>query len=43
MEEFISEGARAQELEMPNVFHGSFPLKLETPGQMPASSQLEPL
>jgi zinc protease len=35
MEEFISEGARAQELEdAKRFFTGSFPLKLETPGQM---------
>jgi zinc protease len=35
MEEFISEGARAQELEeAKRFFTGSFPLRLETPGQM---------
>jgi len=35
MEEFISAGARAQELEeAKRFFTGSFPLRLETPGQM---------
>jgi len=35
MGEFIKEGTRAQELEeAKNYFMGSFPLKLETPGQM---------
>jgi zinc protease len=35
MEEFIAEGARAPELEdAKRFFTGSFPLKLETPGQM---------
>jgi zinc protease len=35
MEEFVSEGARAQELEDAKRFlTGSFPLRLETPGQM---------
>jgi zinc protease len=35
MEEFVSEGARAQELEEAKRFlTGSFPLRLETPGQM---------
>jgi zinc protease len=35
MEEFITEGAQAQELEeAKSFFRGSFPLKLETPGQM---------
>jgi zinc protease len=35
MKEFISEGARAQELEdAKRFFTGSFPLRLETPGQM---------
>ncbi len=35
MEEFIAEGARARELEdAKRFFTGSFPLKLETPGQM---------
>jgi zinc protease len=35
MKEFISEGALAQELEdAKRFFTGSFPLKLETPGQM---------
>jgi zinc protease len=35
MEEFIAEGARAQELEeAKRFFSGSFPLKLETPGQL---------
>jgi zinc protease len=35
MEEFIAEGARAQELEdAQRFFTGSFPLKLETPAQM---------
>jgi zinc protease len=35
MGEFVSEGARAQELEdAKRFFTGSFPLKLETPGQM---------
>jgi zinc protease len=35
MEEYVSEGARPQELEeAKRFFTGSFPLKLETPGQM---------
>jgi zinc protease len=35
MEEFIAEGAHPQELEeAKNFFRGSFPLTLETPGQM---------
>ncbi|MCJ7664019.1 MAG: insulinase family protein, partial [Desulfobacterales bacterium] len=35
MEEFVSEGAQAQELEEAKRFlQGSFPLRLETPGQM---------
>jgi zinc protease len=35
MEELITVGAQAQELEeAKNFFRGSFPLKLETPGQM---------
>jgi zinc protease len=35
MEEYCSEGARPQELdEAKHFFTGSFPLKLETPGQM---------
>ena len=35
MEEFITKGAQDQELEeAKNFFRGSFPLKLETPGQM---------
>ena len=35
MEELITEGAEAQELEeAKNFLRGSFPLKLETPGQM---------
>jgi zinc protease len=35
MQEFIAKGAQAQELEeAKSFFRGSFPLKLETPGQM---------
>ncbi len=37
MEEFVAEGAQAQELEAAkNFFRGSFPLQLETPGQIAA-------